>query len=84
MAKNPHNKLIYPPGCKELTDDVGKDELIRRLKVRNSPLSSFEFKVFYTATVGGSCVEFFIAYKYFLSLPVLLVSQSIKSKQIYL
>jgi len=33
MAKNPHNKLIYPPGCKELTDDVGKDELIRRLKL---------------------------------------------------
>jgi len=26
-------KLVYPPGCKDLTEDVGKDELIRRLKV---------------------------------------------------
>ncbi|XP_012945070.1 sister chromatid cohesion protein PDS5 homolog A-B isoform X1 [Aplysia californica] len=28
-----HVKLTYPPGCKELAEDVGKDELIRRLKV---------------------------------------------------
>lgn len=34
MAKSvQHSKIIYPPSCKELTDDVGKDELIRRLKV---------------------------------------------------
>ncbi|XP_059168056.1 sister chromatid cohesion protein PDS5 homolog A-B-like isoform X2 [Physella acuta] len=34
MAKSvQHSKIVYPPGCKELTEDVGKDELIRRLKV---------------------------------------------------
>ncbi|BFZ14836.1 hypothetical protein BsWGS_17875 [Bradybaena similaris] len=34
MAKNiQHSKIVYPPGCKELAEDVGKDELIRRLKV---------------------------------------------------
>ncbi|KAK3738251.1 hypothetical protein RRG08_039662 [Elysia crispata] len=34
MAKNiQHSKIVYPPGCKELSEDVGKDELIRRLKV---------------------------------------------------
>ncbi|GFO14487.1 sister chromatid cohesion protein pds5 homolog b [Plakobranchus ocellatus] len=34
MAKNiQHSKIVYPSGCKELSEDVGKDELIRRLKV---------------------------------------------------
>ncbi|KAH9494579.1 Sister chromatid cohesion protein PDS5 B [Bulinus truncatus] len=34
MAKNvQHSKIVYPPGCKELAEDVGKDELIRRLKI---------------------------------------------------
>uniref|UniRef100_A0A2C9KAK3 Sister chromatid cohesion protein PDS5 homolog B n=1 Tax=Biomphalaria glabrata TaxID=6526 RepID=A0A2C9KAK3_BIOGL len=34
MAKSvQHSKIVYPPGCKELTEDVGKDELIRRLKI---------------------------------------------------
>lgn len=34
MAKNiQHSKIVYPPLCKELAEDVGKDELIRRLKV---------------------------------------------------
>ncbi|XP_064607690.1 sister chromatid cohesion protein PDS5 homolog B-like [Liolophura sinensis] len=25
-------KVVYPPGCKELSEDIGKDELVRRLK----------------------------------------------------
>ncbi len=24
--------IVYPPGCREVTDDIGNDELIRRLK----------------------------------------------------
>ena len=24
--------IVYPPGCREVTDDIGSDELIRRLK----------------------------------------------------
>jgi len=26
-------KIIYPATCKEVTDELGKDELVRRLKV---------------------------------------------------
>lgn len=26
-------KIVYPPGCKEVTEELGKDELVRRLKV---------------------------------------------------
>ena len=26
-------KVVYPSGCKEVTDELGKDELVRRLKV---------------------------------------------------
>lgn len=35
MAKNiaKGSKVVYPPGCKELTEELGKDELIKRLKV---------------------------------------------------
>ena len=29
-------KLVYPSGCKEVTEDIGKDELVRRLKVNMS------------------------------------------------
>lgn len=27
------NDLVYPPGCKPISDDLGSDELLRRLKV---------------------------------------------------
>ncbi|XP_025084821.1 sister chromatid cohesion protein PDS5 homolog A-like [Pomacea canaliculata] len=35
MAKNiaKGSKVVYPPGCKELTEELGKDELIKRLKL---------------------------------------------------
>jgi len=26
-------KMIYPPGCKELSEELSNDELVRRLKV---------------------------------------------------
>lgn len=26
-------KIVYPPGCKEVTEELGKDELVRRLKL---------------------------------------------------
>ena len=27
------NKIVYPPGCKDITEEMGKEELVRRLKV---------------------------------------------------
>lgn len=27
------NKIVYPPNCKEVSEDIGKDELVRRLKM---------------------------------------------------
>jgi hypothetical protein len=27
------NEIIYPPGCKDIQEDLQNDELIRRLKV---------------------------------------------------
>ena len=27
-------KISYPPGCKEITEELTKDELVKRLKVR--------------------------------------------------
>ena len=29
-------KITYPPGCKDLSEELSKDELVRRLKVRNN------------------------------------------------
>lgn len=34
------DKIVYPSGCKELTEDLGKDDLIKRLKVNGSVLSA--------------------------------------------
>ncbi|KAG9509341.1 Sister chromatid cohesion protein PDS5-like B [Fragariocoptes setiger] len=31
-SSNNKNKLVYPPGCKEINDDLSTDDLIRRLK----------------------------------------------------
>ncbi|XP_076468516.1 sister chromatid cohesion protein PDS5 homolog A-like isoform X1 [Babylonia areolata] len=33
MAVSKLDKIVYPPGCKELSDDLGKDELVKRLKL---------------------------------------------------
>ena len=30
---NKNIKVVYPSGCKEVNDEVGKDEMVRRLKV---------------------------------------------------
>ena len=27
------NVIVYPPGCREISEEMGTDELIRRLKV---------------------------------------------------
>ncbi|XP_052089620.1 sister chromatid cohesion protein PDS5 homolog B-like isoform X2 [Mytilus californianus] len=27
------NKIVYPPGCKDITEEIGKEELVRRLKL---------------------------------------------------
>ena len=27
-------KVVYPTGCKEVNEELGKDELVKRLKVR--------------------------------------------------
>lgn len=31
--------IVYPPGCRPLTEDLGTDELIRRLKVFSQIMS---------------------------------------------
>ena len=36
-------KLVYPPGCKEVTEDIGKDELVRRLKVNDQRLVQLDY-----------------------------------------
>lgn len=28
-----HLKITYPPGCKELSEELSNDELVKRLKV---------------------------------------------------
>lgn len=30
------SEIIYPAGCRSVTEDLGPDELIRRLKVQQS------------------------------------------------
>ena len=32
-ATEKSNNINYPPGCKEINEDLNKDELIKRLKV---------------------------------------------------
>ena len=33
MPRGDNDPIVYPPGCREITEDLGHDELIRRLKV---------------------------------------------------
>ena len=33
MADSKNTKISYPEGCRELSDDLSKDELLKRLKV---------------------------------------------------
>ena len=35
-ATEKSNKINYPPGCKEINEDLNKDELIKRLKVMHT------------------------------------------------
>jgi len=34
------SEIIYPQGCRSVTEDLGPDELIRRLKVQSDGISS--------------------------------------------
>ena len=36
--KGNSDNITYPPGCKELSEDLNRDELLRRLKVCNNTL----------------------------------------------
>ncbi|KAK4314945.1 hypothetical protein Pmani_013813 [Petrolisthes manimaculis] len=40
MGRGDHLTILYPPGCREVTEDVGSDELIRRLKTLAHTLQS--------------------------------------------
>jgi len=33
--KSSYARIAYPPGCKELSEELGKEELLKRLKVDN-------------------------------------------------
>lgn len=39
-------EIVYPQGCKPLREDLGQDELIRRLKVSEFYLNNF-FLIFF-------------------------------------
>ena len=39
-------KVVYPPGCKEINEELGKDELVRRLKVLNQTEQGFVCTLF--------------------------------------
>ena len=34
----PAPKIVYPAGCKDIDEELGKDELVKRLKVRNKAI----------------------------------------------
>lgn len=38
--------MIYPAGCRPVTDDLGPDELIRRLKVNKITTSYIQNNIF--------------------------------------
>lgn len=40
MGRGDNLAILYPPGCREVTEDVGSDELIRRLKTLAHTLQS--------------------------------------------
>lgn len=46
-GKDKAHTITYPPNCKELHEDLGKDELIRRLKVMFISLQAREVTLFY-------------------------------------
>jgi hypothetical protein len=33
QEKTSYSRITYPPGCKELSEELGKEELLKRLKV---------------------------------------------------
>jgi len=33
QEKSPYAHIAYPPGCKELSEELSKEELLKRLKV---------------------------------------------------
>lgn len=37
---SPHD-IVYPQGCRPVSDDLGPDELIRRLKVSSYSIGAF-------------------------------------------
>lgn len=39
------SEIVYPQGCRSVTEDLGPDELIRRLKVKTSFLIFIQFQI---------------------------------------
>ena len=40
MGRGDNLTILYPPGCREVTEDIGPDEMIRRLKTLAHTLQS--------------------------------------------
>ena len=40
MGRGDNLTILYPPGCRHVTEDLGPDELIRRLKTLAHTLQS--------------------------------------------
>ena len=53
--------ILYPPGCREISEDLGPDELIRRLKVRRRtegrPGVLWSLIVGAVTVLSGVCME---------------------------
>ena len=40
MARDDNLSIVYPPGCRTVSEDLGSDELVRRLKTLAHTLQS--------------------------------------------
>jgi len=50
QEKSSYARIAYPPGCKELSEELGKEELLKRLKVWY--LSSYIISKYYCDKYG--------------------------------
>lgn len=60
-ARVTDGKVTYPPGVKEISDKISKEEMVRRLKVSVVPLillQSYIFVVIRCCTIRGGIVRF--------------------------
>ena len=61
--KSSYARIAYPPGCKELSEELSKEELLKRLKVGNVLLLCILSKYYHVgyrisvSVLGECCVS---------------------------